>query len=841
MPFAFNTKSMRQLFQRPPPTTLVTNDSTLSTTPTIRPITRGMLKHPEVRKILIRFALFVLLAFTPVIFSAIALSFSDPSNAGKTAIYMVTFSVSFIAVGYGGWKSYRQILQATEPPAPSRVQQPSRPTPVRVSSAVDAFNSEQRYYTHMQHAGSGQTLAGGSNDFNDGRVLSLTPYNPPADYSAPYAPPVNMPQPHMPQPHMLMDMPLPRKPEAAYHGQPQQASAVFVPLNGGGDAAPQSYPREPVPNPPPFNIQPPSPPLRYGMPRRLSASASHAEGLRKSEDAESPYDDDDSAQLYSFDKVRVNKDDASRRVSRRSSHRHSVGSIPAAEWNAESQYAGDYSVPTTSNGAAFNIREANMPQGSIMQAQRPMLVAADQLSVIHGSSSDLPLQQVTDDIAPAARRPSPPHQGLPPRPDINLSQVNDGYVEQWLDTSTQPDYHPSMRRIGRGMSTQSLATSSIDLVIPEKFAAPEASKIVKTTIKAPSKSQGRSIYGERGLIEDSKNNQSDATIDHLVSDMMASSVSNIGQGMGAAPMPAPRPTLKSAGTFGNNAAVIFSDSNEVSASKSTNKALPRGDAASSSTGLDQTPVPTARDLVGLDEPLLESSDLSLKNSALTGYQSEAKMADEWRQKSSNPFAVPAGTNQAQSQNNHLINMTDGKQDHNGAGAADSRYFSAVSLPQPPHQAPTAMNTFLEHEEEEDDFLDDDDSDDGFGSKQQSPTGPNAADKHVEDPNKWKTNSINFSNMAAELAKALTQPNGPHESLMSGTPGLSRDSVSIEVHTPDISPMHAQQVTAPFAQRAVVHGRPTKPKQGWQNNPGSHMSLSPVGEYGDPDYTTLNLK
>ncbi|KAJ1904006.1 hypothetical protein LPJ71_004980, partial [Coemansia sp. S17] len=804
-----------QLFQRPPPTTLVTNDSTLSTTPTIRPITRSMLKHPEVRKVLIRFALFVLLAFTPVIFAAIALSFSDPSNAGKTAIYMVTFSVSFIAVGYGGWKSYKQILQVTEPQTPPRVLQPSRPTPARVSSAVDAFNSEQRYYTQMQHAGSAQTLAGGPNEFNDGRVLSLTPYNPPADYGASYVQPVNMPQPHM-----LMDMPLPRKPEAAYHGPPQHDPPVFVPLNGGANAAPHSYPREPLPNPPReplpnpprFNVEPPSPPSRYVMPRRLSASASHAEGLRKSEDAESPYDDDDSAQLYSFDKVRVNKDDASRRVSRRSSHRHSVGSIPAAEWNAESQYAGEHSVPATSNGAAFNIREANIPQGSIMQAQRPMLVPADQLSVSHGSSSDLPLHQATNDMAPAPRRPSPPHQELPPRPDINLSQVNDGYVEQWLDTSTQPDYHPSMRRIGRGMSTQSLATSSIDLVIPEKFAAPEASKIVKTTAKAPSKSQGQSIYGERGLIEESKNNQSDATIDHLVSDMMASSVSNIGQGMGAAPMPAPRPAFKSAGTFGNEAAGVFSSSNEVLASRSVSK-TPHGDTTNSFAGLDQTPVPAARDLAGLDKPLL---------------------------KSSNPFAVTAGSKHAQTQNDHLIDIASGKQALNVAGAADSRYFSAVSLPQPPHQAPNAMNTFHEHEEEEeDDFLDDDDSDDGYAAKQQSPMGQNAANNH--DSNKWKTNSINFSNMAAELAKALTQPNGPHESLMSGAPALSRDSVSIEVHTPDISPMHAQQVTASYAQRAVVHGIPSKPKQGWQNNPGSHMSLSPTGEYGDPDYTTLNLK
>ncbi|KAJ2486947.1 hypothetical protein IWW37_005429 [Coemansia sp. RSA 2050] len=807
MPSAFSAKNLRQFFQRPPSTTFVANDSTLSTTPTIRPLTMDMLKHPEVRKILTRYALFVLLAFTPVIFVAVALSFSEPTDAAKTAIYMTVLLVSFTATGYGGWKTYRHVLQATEPQTPPRVQQPSRPALVRVGSAVDAFSNEQRYYTHMQHAGSAQTLAGGSNDINDGRVLSLTPYNPPmpqphVDFNIPYVPSVNMPQPHL-----LMDMPLPRKPEPAYNNQPRQNSAAFVPLKGNN----ASYPpvQEPVPSPPRFNIQPPSPPSKYAMPRRLSASVSHAEGLRKSEDAESPYDDDDSAQLYSFDKVRVNKDDNSRRMSRRSSRRHSVGSIPATEWNEQSQYTEDHSALPTPNAAATNARNANMPQGAIMQAQRPMLIPADQIPASNESSSSLPLR-VTNDIALAPRRPSPPRQELPPRPDeVNLSQVNDGYVEQWLDSSTLPDYHPSVRRIGRGMSTQSLAASSVDLVIPEKFAAPEATKIVKTAAKAAP--MGQSIYGERSLIEDSKNNRSDATIDHLVSDMMASSVSNIGQGMAAAaPMPAPRPTLKSAGTFGNEAAAILGASNEEFTSKSSVQPHAAAVAASSSAATEQMPMPKARDLARQDKPALGPS---------------------------NPFAASALSKPAQNQttNDHLINIAESNQDN--SGAADSRYFSAVSLPQPPQQPANTMNTF--HEQEEDDFLDDDDSDDGFVSKLASPVVPTAADN--QEDTKWKTNSINFSNMAAELAKALTQPNGPHESLASGPPAPSRDSVSIEVLTPDISPMHAQQVTTSFAQRAVVHGRPPKPKQGWQNNPGSHMSLSPTAEYGDPDHTTLNIK
>ncbi|KAJ2461020.1 hypothetical protein GGF42_000463 [Coemansia sp. RSA 2424] len=779
-----NTKSLRRFFQRPP-SAVVVNNSSLSATPTIRPLTRDMLQNPEVRKVLLRLALFTLLAFTPVIFAAIALSFSEPSNAGKTAIYMVTFAVTFTAIGYGGWKSYRQILQATEPPSPPRMQQPHVPTPVRVSSAVDAFSNEQRYYTHMQHTGSTQTLADGSGDMNDGRVLSLTPYIP------------TMPQPpvSMPQPHMLMDMPNPRLPEPAYHGygQPKQNAPTFAPLHGG-DNAPRSLALAPAPAPPRLNVEPPSSSPRYGMPRRLSASASHAEGLRKSEDAESPYDDDDSAQLYSFDKVRVNKDDAPRRLSRRSSHRHSVGSLPVAEWSGQNQYAGDITAPTTSTSVAFNIHNESMPQGSTMQAQRPMLIAADQLSVSHGSSSDLPLPPASD-MVPAPRRPSPPHQELPPRPDINLSQVNDGYVDKWLESSTQPEYHPNMRRIGLGMSTQSLATSSIDLVIPDKFAAPEASKITKTSVKTQQQnSQGRSIYGERGLLEESKNNQSSATIDHLVSDMMASSVSNVGQGMGAAPMPAPRPTLQPAGTFGNSESIIKASKSQV--------------APGLSTSLEQTPVPAARDLVGLREPLLESS---------------------------NPFAASAGA-----ATGNLIDLPGSKQDYSGNGAADSRYFSAVSLPHPPHQPAAAMNMF--HEEEEgDDFLDDD-SDDGFVSKLHSPATPNEHNFNANGSKKQKTVSINFNNMAAELAKALTQPNGPHESLMSGPQGRSRDSVSIEIHTPELSsPMHAEQVTTSFAQRAVVHGRPAQPSQGWQNNARSHMSMSPTGEYGDPDHTTLDLK
>ncbi|KAJ2745080.1 hypothetical protein GGI20_002454 [Coemansia sp. BCRC 34301] len=800
-------------YDRRPQAAAVANDSAWSATPTIRPLNMAMLKHPEVRRVLIRLALFTILAFTPVIFAAIALSFSEPSNAGKTAIYMVTFTITFSAIGYGGWKSYRQILQATEPSAPPRIQHPHIPTPVRVSSAVDAFSSEQRYYMHGQHAGSAQTLADGSGDNTDGRVLSLTPYNPPmpqppASYSTPYAPPVSMPQPHVP-----MDMPNPRVPEPAYHGygQPQQNAPTYVPLNGG-DNAPRSLALATAPPPPRHNAGPPSsPPSRFGLPRRLSASASHAEGLRKSEDAESPYDDDDSAQLYSFDKVRVSKDNNPRRLSRRSSHRHSVGSIPATEWNAQSQHAGDNSAPTTSTSVAFNIHNDSRIQGAIMQAQRPMLVAADQLSVSQGSSSDLPLLPANE-VAPAPRRPSPPNQALPPRPDINLSQVNDGYVETWLESSTQPEYHPNMRRIGLGMSTQSLAASSIDLIIPEKFAAPEASKITKTVAKAQQSSQGRSIYGERGLLEDSNNNQSNATIDHLVSDMMASSVSNVvGQGMSAAPMPAPRPTLKSAGTFGNE---------DLASKANKSQALSRSDGASS----ERTPVSTTRDLVGPDGPLPESS-----------YQKEAstkaKAEDGWRRQSNNPFAAAIGA-----ASGNLVNLPS---DHGGNGAADSRYFSAVSLPHPPHQPAAAMNTF--HEEEEgDDFLDDD-SDDGFVSKVQSPAAPNEPGSNADGTKKQKTVSINFNSMAAELAKALTQPNGPHESLLSGPLARSHDSVSIEILTPELgSPMHAEQVTTSFAQRAVVHGRHLQPHQDRQNAM-SFVSMSPTAEYGDPDHTTLNLK
>ncbi|KAJ2488127.1 hypothetical protein EV174_000089 [Coemansia sp. RSA 2320] len=831
---SFTTRNFRQIFKRP----AVANDSEFSTTPTLRPLNKDMLKLPEVRRILIRFCVFVFLAFTPLIFAAVALSFSSPTGAGRTAIYLVTITVAFVAIGYGGWKSYTHILHATEPSssgphAAYLHQQHSRPVATRVNSAVDAFSSEQRYYTNEGQAESSQTLAG-HNDGSDGRVLSLTPYNPPmpeppAGYGAP-----QMAMPAAPQVHPLMNMPYPRIPEPAYQGssQPQHHNVpVFVPLNGGND---DTHARAPPPaQNRRFTIEDPMSPQRNAMSRRSSAGVTTTEGPHRSEDAESPYDDDDSAQLYSFDKVKVTQDD-SVRPSRRSSHRHSAGSVPNSEWNAQSQYSSDLYQATPSTMAAFNPRSDNPQMRSVvMQAQRPMLVSADQLSVSHGSSSDLSVHLATgpsaSNAAPDSTHIAPPKRDLPPRPDVP-SQADEGYVEKWLESSTQPNYHPAMRRIGQGMSSPSLATSSIDLMIPEKFAAPDAGKIVKTAPMPPTQNLGRSIYGEQAMLE--SGSKSNATIDHLVGDMLASAFSTNGHGLGAAPMPAPRPKLQQAGTFGSDTTNIDGISNnkgKTAVKMNGDAELHRDDMTGASSASEQTPVPTAKELADLDRPLLESSDLSLKRATLADYQNTIKtkneMSGDWKQQTSAQFA---GQQWAQS----AANTSAQTQDQSGS---DSRYFSAVSLPQPPHQAAKAMDTFQENDE--DDFLDEDDSDDGFVSKMHSPMDLKAPEAPADDT-KWRTNSINFSNMAAELARALTQPNGPHESLLSLPPRPSCDSGSIEVFTPEISPMHVQQVTSSHAQRAVVHGRQPNSEHALPGNARSRFSMSPVDE---EEYTAIKQK
>ncbi|KAJ2838616.1 hypothetical protein J3B01_001259 [Coemansia erecta] len=104
----------------------------------------------------------------------------------------------------------------------------------------------------------------------------------------------------------------------------------------------------------------------------------------------------------------------------------------------------------------------------------------------------------------------------------------------------------------------------------------------------------------------------------------------------------------------------------------------------------------------------------------------------------------------------------------------------------------------------DDFLDSDS--DNMSSKAVSP-------RALQEENKWMPPSMNLENIAAHIAEALRQPDGPrntlHELRVVNDAG-NRDASPISVHTPDISPRRAEHVTSSPSQRAVVHSRPTPP-------------------------------
>ncbi|KAJ1733082.1 hypothetical protein LPJ61_001728 [Coemansia biformis] len=106
-----------------------------------------------------------------------------------------------------------------------------------------------------------------------------------------------------------------------------------------------------------------------------------------------------------------------------------------------------------------------------------------------------------------------------------------------------------------------------------------------------------------------------------------------------------------------------------------------------------------------------------------------------------------------------------------------------------------------------DFLDSDS--DAMSSRGVSPAAKQRPDVNSEGTGKWKPASVNFDNIAAHIALALNQPNGPQGTrggLHVANVSSSRDSVSIEVCTPDLTPRRAEQATTPPAQRAVVHTR-----------------------------------
>ncbi|PIA13211.1 hypothetical protein COEREDRAFT_89739 [Coemansia reversa NRRL 1564] len=116
------------------------------------------------------------------------------------------------------------------------------------------------------------------------------------------------------------------------------------------------------------------------------------------------------------------------------------------------------------------------------------------------------------------------------------------------------------------------------------------------------------------------------------------------------------------------------------------------------------------------------------------------------------------------------------------------------------------------ETDDDDFLDSDS--DGAGSLELSPDEGQKPGEQDAQRAKWKPASVNFDNIAAHIAEALNKPDAPKHMLgdLHIDNSSIRESFSIKVRTPDVSPRRAEQITTPPAKRAVVHTREKAPKQ-----------------------------
>ncbi|KAJ2710422.1 hypothetical protein H4R19_003751 [Coemansia spiralis] len=134
------------------------------------------------------------------------------------------------------------------------------------------------------------------------------------------------------------------------------------------------------------------------------------------------------------------------------------------------------------------------------------------------------------------------------------------------------------------------------------------------------------------------------------------------------------------------------------------------------------------------------------------------------------------------------------------------------VPQPQPRPAATMNpppvpTSGQRRYDDGDFLDSES--DAMSSRGMSPSPGPRPDVPADANGRWKPASVNFDNIAAHIAQALNQPGGPQSNLgelrIANMP-VTRDSVSIEVRTPDFSPRRAEQLTTPPAQRAVVHTR-----------------------------------
>ncbi|KAJ2237515.1 hypothetical protein GGF40_002350 [Coemansia sp. RSA 1286] len=751
------------------------------------------------RSQLISYFVLVFLFFCPLILCAIVFAVSTPTAAARTAIYLVTAAFALVATGYWTFITRRKIrkILAKHDRDSYRMRQRTKQTQKlpthHVNTAVDAFNSEQRIYEqdmanyNLQPNGQQYQMP----DQND--YLPYAPLQMPvADTQTNnlYLVPMPMPMPRT-EPlqvrntvepeednRVAQQMPMPQPPPPTYSGNlPLLPPLPAQPHDQHSDSA-STLP--PIPPLPPLQILAPQartrPQSTLGQPSVVGQKSERGQQKQQgsaidfdSED-ESSDDDDESVKLFSFDKVKVRSDSPQEHQRYGSPSRMNVLS----------------SVDSVSNPSASQqslVIASNQLQNEEPEpADKPLHKAVDTSSGSNQnintsgqmSLSDLPSQPDTMSSGTKSvldKFPEPPKSKLRLSvfPQNNTSEAD--LVEKWLQTSSPPEPpNPALRQLAQqnaigSSAAANLSSSAPDLVVPDKFAPAEGTKIVKSPTQPLPQTQNVSIYGERDALANIEN--SDAAGSHL--DL---------------------PRRPRAPTTGQDA----------SEDRASPPAVVVAPAVVDRPPLDMSK-PDPRDLAEIDQPLLESSDLSLRRPTLVDYQKKADAKRKMMLASLDESLSKAALEQ----------QADLVQPKTNDEAGDSRYFSAVSLPQqqqPPAPKPAVLANFAaireEMSDDDDGFLDSDSDDEPTGAVLLAPKGTaKATTEQINSPiapkprpldagesNEVRPPSTGFENLAAQLAMAITNNNNngqQHDSLISTHAAGLRESLLYNVQSPGASP------------------------------------------------------
>ncbi|KAJ2660853.1 hypothetical protein IWW48_002703 [Coemansia sp. RSA 1200] len=287
---------------------------------------KSHLSDPRVRKHIYYFLGLSVLAFLPMIFAAISLSFSTPSAGAKVAVYLTTLAAAFLTIGYSAYITRKKIMVVLGHRGDSRI----FATEVNIVGTVaEAFTPEQQQYATTADAAHAQEQAALS------PTLASQTYNPYGRPSIDQS--LNM-YPHQQPPRPSQDVgPYPQMP------QPMHSPAPATPL-----------PNIPVPLPP-------------AMPMRMPNHLDHQPN-RNSRHAgpESDYEYSDDSRVHSFQTVMVRPNEASNR----------------GEQAHNMQYNGNASAAPNAPHQPYQ------SYNSMILPQLPMVAPAGQLTMPHQSETN---------------------------------------------------------------------------------------------------------------------------------------------------------------------------------------------------------------------------------------------------------------------------------------------------------------------------------------------------------------------------------------------------------------------------------------------------------------------